>query len=125
ESSRLSTENGQALFDEKGEQTEFVSKLGNFLTEHVVRQQTTQAFIKVLLAYDLIVHQTLEISNQEKKKTNIDGMYVISEEALNKLKDKDYLDLRTRGFLPPIYACLLSLSRIGELIRMIDEADKK
>jgi len=125
ESSRLSKEDGSALFDEKGEQTEFVTKLGNFLTEHLARQKTTQTFIKVLLDYELIIHQTLEISTVDKKKTNIDGMYVISEEALNKLKDKDYLDLRKRGFLPPIYTCLLSLARIGDLIRMIDKADKK
>jgi len=125
ESSRLSTKEGHALFDDKGEQTEFVTKLGSFLTDHVSRQHATQTFIKVLLDYKLIVHQTLEISNIDEKKTNIDGMYMISEEALGKLSDKDYLDLRKRGFLPPIYASLFSLSRIGDLLQMIDENSKK
>jgi len=125
ECKRINTEKGHALFDEKGEQTEFVSKLGGFLTEHVIRHQTTQAFIQVLLDYKLIIHQTLEISSVDKKKTNIDGMYVISEEALGKLSDKDYLDLRKRGFLPPIYASLFSLSRIGDLLRMVEEQNKK
>ena len=125
ESSRLSTEEGHALFDDKGEQTEFVTKLGTFLSEHVARQQTTQAFIKVLLDYKLIIHQTLEISSADNKKSNIDGMYVISEEALGKLSDKDYLDLRKRGFLPPIYASLFSLSRIGDLLQMAEENNTK
>jgi len=125
ECKRINTEKGHALFDEKGEQTEFVTKIGGFLTQHIIRQQATQAFIKVLLDYKLIIHQTLEISIADKKKSNIDGMYMISEEALGKLSDKDYLDLRTRGFLPPIYASLFSLSRIGELLLMADEKNKK
>ncbi|MCF6193631.1 MAG: SapC family protein [Kangiellaceae bacterium] len=125
ESSRINTEEGEALFDKDGEQTEFVTKFGTFLSDHIVKQKGTKEFIKVLLEYKLIIHQTLEISSVDKKKTNIDGMYVVSEEALNKLSDKDYLDLRKRGFLPPIYASLLSLSRIGDLVRMIGDKTEK
>ncbi len=125
ECDRINIKEGESLFDDKGEQTEFVTNLGQFLADHIVKQQATQEFIKVLLDLKLIVHQTLEISSKDKKKTNIDGMYVISEEALNKLDDKEYLDLRKRGFLPPIYASLLSLSLIGDLIRRVEKAQKK
>jgi len=85
ESNRINTEEGEALFDEQGEQSKFVSNLGSFLSDHVVKHKTTQEFIDTLVKLKLIVHQTLEISAADKKKTNIDGMYVVNEELLNKL----------------------------------------
>ncbi|PHS15688.1 MAG: multidrug transporter [Kangiella sp.] len=121
ECERLNTKEGQAFFDEKGEQTKFISNIGNFLSEHLLKQEKTQEFIKILLEYKIIVQQTLEISISGKENQNIDGIYIISEDGFNKLSDKQFLELRKHGFLPAIYSQLLSMARVGSLVKMADK----
>ena len=108
----------KSLFEDDGKQGEFVTKVGNFLTDHLGKQQQTDAFIKKLLALKLIVNQSLEVTVAGKGKINIDGLHIINEDALNKLSDKDFKELRKLGYIGPIYASLFSMNRIGNLVRM-------
>jgi SapC len=49
---------------------------------------------------------------------NIAGCYVINEERLNNLSDERFLELRTKRYLPAIYAQLISLAQIERLMTL-------
>ena len=51
-------------------------------------------------------------ANQER---NITGCYVINEERLNNFTDAKFNEIRQKGYLPAIYAHLISLSQIERL----------
>jgi hypothetical protein len=46
---------------------------------------------------------------------NITGCYVINEERLNNFSDAKFLEVRQKGYLPAIYAHLISLAQIERL----------
>jgi hypothetical protein len=49
---------------------------------------------------------------------NITGCYVINEERLNNLSDERHLELRTKRYLPAVYAQLISLAQIERLVTL-------
>ena len=49
---------------------------------------------------------------------NITGCYVINEERLNNFSDTKFVEIRQKGYLPAIYAHLISLSQIERLASM-------
>jgi hypothetical protein len=49
---------------------------------------------------------------------NITGCYVINEERLNNLSDDRHLELRTKRYLPAVYAQLISLAQIERLVTL-------
>jgi hypothetical protein len=124
ESTRANKKEGDALFDENGKQTDFVNNMGNFLSELIIKEQQTQEFIKALLKHSLLNQQTLEITLEGHNKFNVVGMYVINEEALNSLLNDAFLELKQQGYLPLIYASLLSMSRIANLVKYYDQANR-
>lgn len=116
DSERVNQQEGQPLFDDKSEATEFTTNMGNFLSDLIFKQQQTDTFIKALLDDTLIVPQTLEVTLEGQEKFKIEGLYLLDEKALNELPDKKFLELKKKGFLPLIYATLFSMSRVGALV---------
>jgi hypothetical protein len=49
---------------------------------------------------------------------NVTGCFVVNEEKLNAFDDATFLELRRRGYLPAIYAHLMSLPQIERLVQM-------
>lgn len=121
DSERVNQQDGQALFNEKGEQTEFITNMGNFLSDLVFKQQQTDTFIKALLEDSLITPQTLEVSLKGKDTYKVNGLYLLDEKALNELSDKKFLGLKKKGFLPPIYAALFSMSQVTALVNKANQ----
>ncbi|MGB0494998.1 MAG: SapC family protein [Kangiellaceae bacterium] len=126
ESERLTTDEEsdvvtRTLFDEEGNQSEFTVNLGKFLSEHLGKQIQTNAFIEKLNELKIIEKQVLEVNIGDKEKFNIDGVYIINEKSFNELSDKDFKELRKLGYIGPIYAALISMNRIGSLVKMMNE----
>jgi hypothetical protein len=121
ESERVNQTEGKNLFNEKGETTEFTTKMGSFLSDNILKHQQTQVFIEALVADGLIVQQNLEITIKKDEKFNVSGLYMIDEKALNELSDEKFLNLKKKGYLPPIYAVLLSMSRVSSIIKKLNE----
>ncbi len=114
ESSLVSKEEGELLFNDKGELTDYLNRRKKGIETYFEHTQITQAFLKLMAELELFVERTLNIDMNDQK-INLSGLYFIDEEKLGALPDEKFLDLKKRGFLPVIYAHLISLNQMRRL----------
>ncbi len=117
ESTLVSEEEGEALFNEDGSATDYLKQRTDDLQRFVQHGQVTQAFVARLVELELLVPQELNLELAGKK-TNISGIYLVSEQKLRELDDETVLDLNKRGFLRAIHAHLMSLGQARRLARL-------
>lgn len=118
-SEMLSQDNGQSLFDENGEPTQFTEEVQKFLTTFIESESLTLAFAKFLDSKGLLRQTSITLkSGEETASTAINGIYIVDEEKLDNLIDSDYLELHKKGCLKPIYAHLSSLNKIQSLTEL-------
>lgn len=112
-SEQISLESGEALFA-NGEETAYFKNRREAIIQHFEQAQASRAIIKHLADKELFVQQSLTI-NVNNEQRNINGLYLIDEAKLNDLSAEDFLDLRKRGLLGPIYGHLTSLGQVNHL----------
>lgn len=120
---QVNSEDGQALFDDKGEQTEFLKNRSNALLELAQFSQQTTAITQYFAQKDLLVSQQLTVKLNEQPLT-INGLYLIDEKKLAELATPEFEDIRSKGLLPLIYAHLNSLQQINRLTMKQLQKDK-
>lgn len=120
-SERVSQVEGNALFNEDGSESEFLTYRKQQMAEYVDMGVTTHNFVERLKSLELIKEQvlTLTIKGEERR---INGIYLIDEPKLNELSDEVFLELRKNGFLTAIYAQLMSLQHTQKLVKKIADA---
>jgi len=105
---------GQALFDAQGQETTFLVKRKQALLQTFEQQQVTDAFASLLAELNLLQAQSFSVEIQGNT-NQLNGIYIIDEQALKNLPTAQFDDLRQRGFLPSIYAQLNSLHQFNRL----------
>lgn len=115
QSALFNDDQGELLFDDKGDQTDFLKRRSEALMTFSNNVQITGAFVKLLLEKELLIAKSVNLDLGEEKDISLGGFYVIDENKLNELDSDVFLDLRTRGFLPVIYSHLNSLNQIYRL----------
>lgn len=116
EAKDVSKTEGQALF-EGDQETPFLVARKKALITHFEQDQATSGILGLLAEKELLVSQTLTVDVAGEKR-NINGLYVIDEQKLNQLSDEDFLELKKRGLLGPIFGHLGSLNQVNRLARM-------
>ena len=115
-SSCFSTETGEPLFNSDGSVSDQLSSVQNFLTDFVERDHMTSQFTKYLTEKNLFKSNSIAITNNKNEKTSVNGIYTIDEEKLKSLSDEEYLELRNKGYMGPIYTHLTSLGQIERIM---------
>jgi len=108
---------GEAFFDEKGVQKSWLTAKGEAIVNYVDNTSITQNFIKLLLSKELLMPQTLSLNLAGQDEYTLDGLYVINEQKFNTLSDGEFAELRKTNALPAIYAVLMSMQCINQLIQ--------
>lgn len=116
DTSIVNEEEGNALFDENGEETEYLARRKEGLGSYIEHAHITRAFTKELVDKELLEPQNLELVVNGAK-IQINGLYIVNEKKMNELGDAEYLSLRQRGFLAPIYAHMNSMHQIHRLVK--------
>lgn len=116
----VSTTEGSPLFDDKGEPTQVIENVKRYLSELQQMDQLTQQFAAWLKENNMFTPLNMRVRDQDKVK-NIAGCYVVNEERLNNLSDEKFLELRSKRFLPAIYAQLMSLAQVERLMTLKDK----
>jgi hypothetical protein len=121
-SPRVSKKEGEALFTEQGEDTEFLQRVKNQLADFFDTSRVTREFIKYIADLGLLEAKTLTVQVNEQKR-EINGLYLIDEKKLNELTDEQFLELRKKGYLAPIYAQMISVQQVQRLTRWQSELE--
>ncbi len=116
ESSCLSKDKGERLFNADGSETEQLISVKKFLTDFIERDHLTQDFAKYLSDKNLFKANSIAMNNSDGKDTKINGLYTIDEDKMNELSNEDFLGLKNKGYLGPIYAHLTSLGQIERIM---------
>ncbi|MFC3032372.1 SapC family protein [Pseudoalteromonas fenneropenaei] len=107
---------GNALF-ENGEETEYLKRRKEALVSYIEFARVTDTFTQYLADKELFSQQTLTVDIKGEKR-DINGIYLIDERKLAELSDADFLELRKRGYLAPIYSFLTSSHQVARLARL-------
>ncbi len=115
-------EEGEALFTEAGEPSEFLKTRHQMLGDIANSEIATQKFIKELQDLELLDEVQLTIQYASGQKRNVTGLTIISEQRLNELSDEKTLEMKKAGYLGAAYAMLLSLGQLNRLVQLSAES---
>ena len=124
ESHLLSESEGERVFTDDGDKTEYMEARIEGLVQAAQQSQQTQESRSILLKK---VYSRPSRSNYGIGQTrlyNIDGIYVVDEQKFNELSDEDFLDMRSRGLVALVYAHLTSLQQLRRISERQYVADK-
>lgn len=116
---------GEPLFDNKGEQTEYLANISCFLAELRTQVSLSNDFVRYLNENALLEEQVVLVNLPGGVDHRLTGVFRVSEKALNGLSDGDFLALRKRGYLPAIYTHLNSLRQVNNLSRLYSQLRKE
>jgi len=118
DSAMVSKDQGQALFDEKGEQTDYLKARTEHLLNLAERHEQTNNIMQYFANKKLLTLKSLNLNLGGEEKLALNGLYVIDEKRLEALPDDEFNELRKKGLLPLIYAHLSSMHQIARLAKM-------
>ena len=111
----ISETEGQALFDEKGQETPFLKQTLEFLTQYQREHARTEAFCKRLEDNGLLKETNAQANLRDGRSYALNGLLVVDEKKLLELPDAVALAMFRSGELHLITAHLVSLSNMQRL----------
>ncbi|PHZ84826.1 SapC family protein [Paremcibacter congregatus] len=110
-STTLSLDEGARLFKDDGSRSDILEERMQDLRNHFESSQLTESFTALVTGLDLLAQRnlTVEVSGET---IDLEGIYFIDEVKLNAVPDDQFLDLRQHGFLPLLYAQMVSVHQI-------------
>ena len=125
--SGLNEERGEALFDDAGKETPYLTRVLEFLRAFHDDMERTRLFAGRLQELGLLVSKVVTIEQQRGGKPErqvLDGVWVVDEEKLRGIDDARVVELFRSGYLGWVYAHLLSLGNIRRLARRLDQGSR-
>jgi hypothetical protein len=117
----LSDTEGQALFDEQGQETPFLKQTLEFLTQYQREYARTEAFCKRLEENGLLKETNARANLRDGRTFTLNGLLVVDEKKLLELPDAVALSMFRSGELHLVTAHLVSLSNIQRLADRLAE----
>lgn len=117
DSPRVSTEQGEAIFNSDGTATVFLQNMQKLLGSLMGGMQASHIFIEKLLELGLLESIKFDVEFADGNKQTYQGLYTIHEEKLAAIKGKDLQLLHERGYL---LACHYLLASLGHIRKLVD-----
>lgn len=118
-SSAFNAAEGQPLFDKDGTNTAFLDGALNFLNAYQAQMKRTEMMVKQLEDLGLFTEMSAKTELTDGRKFLFNGLYVLDEQKWQGLKDKKAAEFVKSGEAAWIYAHLLSLSNMSQLVDRI------
>jgi len=120
----VSQTQGESLFSEDGEKTEYLQKRIESVMRIAEQTVQTQNLCKLFATKNLLSSHQLTIKHREDAPQYlIEGIYTVDDKLLDKMPIEEFADLRKNSLLPLIYAHLTSLNQFRRLSLLQYQAD--
>ena len=106
---------GQPLFNDKGESTDYLKAVLGFLQEYQAQLKRTDTFLQALRDCDLLMDAAANINLPGGESISIAGLMMVDERKLQALPEAQILRLFRSGDLAWIYCHLVSISNFNRL----------
>ncbi len=123
ENSDMISDEGEALFTEAGEPSDFLKNRQQFLSELANSEVQNQRFIKQLQELDLLEEIQIRLAYVNGQLRNVTGVLSINEKKLVELDDDKVLALHKAGYLGAAYSMMLSLGQLNRLVELSNKTD--
>ncbi len=123
----LNETRGEALFDEGGKESTYMTRVLDFLRAFHADMQRTSEFAARLNALGLLVSKVITIEQQrggKPERQSLEGLWVVDEEKLRAIDDARIVEVFRNGYMGWVYAHLLSLGNVRRLSRRLDAASR-
>lgn len=121
ESTRVSQDKGESLFDEQGKPTAYLKHINNLLVNLVQGVLRTEQFIQTILQLELLAPIKFDVTLASGEKKSFGGMYGIDEEKLSALSGDALQNFHQKGYLQ---ACHLINASFPQIQKLIDWKNK-
>lgn len=121
----VSFESGERLFSDNGEFTPFMDKMLGMLERIASGVDETKSFVKTLLDYGLVKLVSLELTFEDLKPHNLQGLYNIDHAKLRSLSQGDLSELHRLGILEGAFMMSHSLEKMKSLVFLKDRLNRK
>jgi hypothetical protein len=106
---------GDALFDPNGQPSPSLQAAMQFSQDFRQAALRTGAFMDRIRKLNLLRTVSLDVKSPKHGEVKLDGVLIVDEEKLKALPDAEIVDLHRSGYLPALYAHLLSLATVPNL----------
>ena len=117
EDKAFNTKDGVGIFDKDGKSTPAMASVLQLLETDVQGKAHTVDFVETLEKFDLIHSLIMRVKYQNGQVNSVSGLKSVNEKKLQELSDDEFIKLRKTGFLGPIYALILSVYQLNELMK--------
>ncbi len=114
----LNLSEGDALFDEKGQEMPWLQAVMQELVALDAAEATTSTMVNALHAAGVLTERALQAVLPNGRQMELTGFLSVDENKLNALEDKVVADLHRQGALAMAYLHLLSLRKFKDLMNM-------
>ncbi len=116
---------GERLFDEKGERTEYLSRMLKFLEESQAHFVRTQTYCKHLKEMDLLEPMKADFTLPGGSKKSLGGFMAVNRDKLRKLAPEKLAELAKTDELELTYIHLLSMNNFRRVLERTAKAAAK
>lgn len=115
----------QKFFEKEDEPSQLAQNALEFCKSYHAAAQQTLEFSKAMAASGLLVDRHAEINIGDGKRINFSGFRIVDEQKLAEMDDKAFLEWRSKGWLPFLYAHLFSGAQWQRLTNLLRERIEK
>lgn len=117
ENSSAFTDDGEPIFDDKGKASLMLSTITAQLDADVNNEIRSYKFCQEIDKLGLMKAMDVLIHYADETVITLTGLHTVDEEKLAELSSESFAELRSNGYLAPLYALLISLYQLNALIR--------
>lgn len=114
---------GERLFDADGEQTQYLTKVVDFLQDYQAHYKRTQVFCKKLNELELLEDMGAKFTLPSGEERTLTGFKVINREKLKSIPQEELLALFANDGLELIYRHLHSMRNLSKVLERLPRQD--
>ncbi len=116
-SSAFSEDQGEALFDDQGKESLYLTRLTAMLEAGIKDNVQTRLFLKTLDDLGLFKSIDIQVHFDNQAVQTIKGLHTLDEDKLQSLTAQELEELHKKGYLLLIHAMLISIFQLNLLIK--------